>query len=280
MPSQDYSAKVRETSPQLTEDGYEMPFSPGVPPQQMVPGARQSMASPQRFTSRQMEYMQTVGAEDSAGSYLPMSADRTDNRTVFDFDNETVAFLTGRRDKEANGGDLYMRMDKLTPQQSPAPDTPNKTVSKSREESPRRLVLKSISSVSSQGGGRHHPLTKHDSGVYSPTVMTQTNPGYMSMTPLMPAYDHNNYVNSNMVKPEVNGCANANIEPTAERKARDYMADGKNVSEYANLLPQDSGRGRSLSDSSSGIGSIKDDSPPRLRGGSVHKAPPTLQEVV
>nr|WOX59906.1 receptor tyrosine kinase PVR1 [Gecarcinus lateralis] len=278
LPSQDYSSKVRRTSLPLTEDGYEMPFSPGVPPQLMVCGDRQSTAS--RLTSRQMEYLQTVATEDSSSSYLPMSADRKDGRTVFDFDNETVASLMGSRDEQdSNGDDLYLRMDKTTPQRSPAPNIPDGTTSKGREESPRRLVLKSVSSQGSQGGGRIRGVTRHDSGIYSPTVMTQTNPSYMDMTSLPPADDHN-YVNNNKETLDANSCAYENFNPAAHVKARDYLTDGKCKQEYANLLPKDTGRNRTLSDSSSGMGSIEEDSPPRQRGGSALKTPPSLEEAM
>lgn len=276
LPSQDYSTKVSGICQQLTEDGYEMPFSPGVAPQLLVTGDRQSIASSSRLTTRQIEYMQTA-TEDSAGSYLPMSADRTDHRTVFDFDNETVACLIGRPD-EQEANDAYLRMDKITPQQSPGPDTPNGIDSKNREESPRRLVLKSVSSFSSQGGGKNRSVRRHDSGVYSPTVMAQTNPNYMSMIPLMSAEDHN-YTNNNIDNADPNGSVNANTDSAAQ-KGRNYLDDDSTPSEYVNLLPQKSGSGRTLSESSSGVGSIKDDSPPRERAGSVFKAPPAMQEAM
>ncbi|XP_050691349.1 vascular endothelial growth factor receptor 1-like isoform X2 [Eriocheir sinensis] len=273
LPSQDYCNKVRETSPALTEDGYEMPFSPGVAPQvTVVSSDRQSAAV--RFTSRQMEYIQNAAAEDSNGSYLPMSADRPDRRSVFDFDKEAVAGLLGTRDEQnSNVEDTYLRMDKTTPQPSPAPDSPDSTPAKVSKESPRRLVLERSTSQGSQGGGRHQPVTKHDSGVYSPTVLAQTNPSYMTMSSVLSSDDDSVNNNNNKVTIEDETRAFAN-----HLKGREYAADGKDKAEYINLLPQDSGRKRTLSESSSGVGSIEEESPPRQRGGSVFRNPPIMEE--
>lgn len=273
LPSQDYAAKVSHGAPMLTEDGYEMPFSPGVPPQMMIHGDRLSTAS--RFTSRQMEYLRSASGDDSASSYVPMSADRTDGHTVFDFDNETVACIMGRPEKQENDcHDIYLKMDK-TPQRSPEPDTPN-SIPRVHEGSPRRIVLKSVSSQGSQYG-RHPKLTKHDSGVYSPTVVAQTNPGYMTMSSML-STDEQNYINTEAR--EANNRVYANCGSADHAKARDYLINSKCSDEYANLLPQHSGRDRTESETSSGVSSVAGGSPPLGIETQKLNAPPIPEEAM
>nr|WOX59909.1 receptor tyrosine kinase PVR1A2 [Carcinus maenas] len=256
LPSQDYSAKVRQTTPPFTDDGYEMPFSPGVPPQVMVQSDR--FSSPSRLTNKQKNYFRCADGEDASSSYIPMSADRTDSHTVFDFDNETVASIMGRPDKEEYGNqDLYLKMDK-TPHHSPEPDSPN-NIQEEQERSSRHIVLKRVSSQESQRS-RHRELTKHDSGVYSPTVLAHTNPEYLAMSALL-STDDNNYINTQ--PSEANSRVYANFETGNQSKARQYLADSKCSTEYANLLPQDSGCDRTESETSSGVGSVEGGSPPR-----------------
>ncbi|KAG0724706.1 Vascular endothelial growth factor receptor 3 [Chionoecetes opilio] len=108
---------------------------------------------------------------------------------------------------------------------------------------------------SQQSHRGHHPeLTKHDSGVYSPTILqTQTNPGYMAMGALLPT-DDDNYINTEAR--EAKSQVYANCGADSRVKARNYLADGKYGTEYANLLPQDSRHDRTESETSSGISSI------------------------
>ncbi|MPC12860.1 hypothetical protein E2C01_005574 [Portunus trituberculatus] len=200
-----------------------------------------------------------------------MSADRTDAKTVFDFDDETVACIMGRPEKEEYGNqDLYLRMDKP----SPEPHTPDAV--NGRQHSPRRTILKSISSQGSQRG-RHRQLTKHDSGVYSPTVLAHTNPEYLAMSTLLSTDDHN-YIDTGAS--EANGRVYANLSTGNADKARQYVGDTKCAAEYANLIPQDSGCDRTESDTSSGVDSIEGSSPPRGIEIDKFNAPPIPEEAL
>ena len=200
---------MRQTTPPLTEDGYEMPFSPGVAPNLTVQDDR--LSTPTRLTNRQKEYFCSAEGEQSASSYVPMSADRTDAKTVFDFDDETVACFMGRPETEEYGNqDLYLRMDKP----SPEPDTPD-AVQEGRQYSLRRTIHKSV-------------LTKHDSGVYSPTVLAHTNPEYITMSPKL------------LVKTDIDKERQMTCGPEGTAKQAKYQDAGKCAAEYINLLPKDS----------------------------------------
>ncbi|XP_063881163.1 vascular endothelial growth factor receptor 1-like isoform X2 [Scylla paramamosain] len=270
LASQDYSAKMRQTTPLPTEDGYETPFSPGVAPYLTVQGDR--LSTPTRLTNRQKEYFRSAEGEDSASSYVPMSADRTDTNTVFDFDDKTVACFMSRPEKEEYGNqDLYLKMDK----HSPEPDTPD-GMHERRQCSPRRTVLKSVSSQGSQNG-RHRQLTKHDSGVYSPTVLAHTNPEYLVMSTLLSTDDHN-YIDTEAS--EANSRVYANLGTGNSVKARQYIGDSKCIAEYANLIPQDSGCDRAESDSSSGVDSVEESSLPRGTEIEKFNVPPIPEEAM
>ncbi|KAG7154155.1 Vascular endothelial growth factor receptor 3-like [Homarus americanus] len=304
LQSPDYSAKVRDGSPNLDENGYEMPFSPspcGVVITNEEVHFRPDTHTP-RLTPLQMDYLQQEGSVDTEGSascYLPMSSPSKQSQNVFNFDQETVKSIT-KRDSEALNenseetdqvdDDIYLKMDSKS-------KTNRSVCYNSRENSPLPVKIEDVprGHLSSNHQGsvslrhklvrRASEMEKHDSGLYSPTACMQTNPNYMIMSGF-PRTDENNYLTKEDAQEIKTLQADQHhsdqqhymnfdaVKTTARSLPREYLNEAKSDEEYANLLSPEACRGRTLSESSSGLGSISEGSPPESRiKPDPHKSP-------
>ncbi|XP_069946916.1 vascular endothelial growth factor receptor kdr-like isoform X4 [Cherax quadricarinatus] len=294
LQSPDYSSKVRDVSPNHGEDGYEMPFSPS--PFESVLSEHeiyngQHVHTP-RQTFAQANFLQQEaekGSGSSVGAYMSMSSPTRNDQNVFNFDEDTVTSIT-KRDSEIvpvsfkNGtdGDLYLKMDSAS--------TPNRLNSQgSRENSPAFVSIGDVpkfqkypSQDSRNSVAHRHKLVrrasemeKHDSGLYSPSVCVQTNPSYMAMNSFLKV-DENNYLTSedaqNMKSSQVNQDQDERsymnydvMKTTAQSLPKKYLKEQKSEEEYVNLLPGERFRDRTISEDSSGLGSIYEESPPESR---------------
>ncbi|XP_068247651.1 LOW QUALITY PROTEIN: vascular endothelial growth factor receptor kdr-like [Palaemon carinicauda] len=264
LQSPDYSAKIREKVPNQDQDGYEMPFSPSPLGATALPHCLDAMQS-SRLTPLQMQFVYNSDrvdgtSNDEAGSiYLPMSSPTKSIQNVFNFDEDVVDSMTKRDSdiqqciKHFSEGECLNERQYLHMQSSPNPD-----------KSPS-LVL--------QGNNMRHKLVrtisqmeKHDSGLYSPTANVQNNPNYMIMDNFF-GTDENNYLSKDIYN-SCNGKEHSYINVDDEKfKAfqRDYVKDATSNGEYANLLPNESCKRRTVSEASSGLGSISEESSPEYK---------------
>nr|XP_027213085.1 vascular endothelial growth factor receptor 1-like [Penaeus vannamei] len=264
MQSPDYSLKVREGSPTVDHQGYEVPFSPS--PCGAVPLPFDKPLTP-RHTALQMSYLQSVqGLEDPSANYMAMSTPGHKEQVAFDFDSDTVRCIT-KRDSEAlqedygfgeGGVDGHSEVNYLS-MDSSKPSSP------SEEE---RLLNPNVS-LRPKMVRQASEMEKHDSGLYSPTAM-QNNPSYMMMNSFLKT-DENNYLSredacdlSKDCPEYINYSGVKKVKPLP----REYPKEGSSEVEYTNLLGGDA-RGRTVSEASSGLGSISEESPPESRGNHV-----------
>lgn len=264
MQSPDYSLKVREGSPTVDHQGYEVPFSPS--PCGAVPLPFDKPLTP-RHTALQMSYLQSVqGLDDPSANYMAMSTPGHKEQVAFDFDSDTVRCIT-KRDSEAlqedygfgeGGVDGHSEVNYLS-MDSSKPSSP------SEEE---RLLNPNVS-LRPKMVRQASEMEKHDSGLYSPTAM-QNNPSYMMMNSFLKT-DENNYLSredacdlSKDCPEYINYSGVKKVKPLP----REYPKEGSSEVEYTNLLGGDA-RGRTVSEASSGLGSISEESPPESRGNHV-----------
>ncbi|KAK3869901.1 hypothetical protein Pcinc_024815 [Petrolisthes cinctipes] len=302
--SQDYSAKVPETSSEmdLDMDGYEMPFSPSpfgavaLPPVEALGG----MSLTPRLTPLQMEYIQQNSAvsspgivDEADGVYLPMSSPSRKSASVFNFDQEAVTFIAQRDSRLMQEGDWVDKRgtDEVYLSMNPESNSPKSVTTELQQHSPGGVRLASMSEetrsnkenyVNSSISLATSPISfrqklirqtsdreKHDSGVYSPTALMQTNPSYVLMNGF-PKTDENNYISKddNDMKKNIENPKYENLHQVKDVGCpvnRDYLKESKTSEEYVNLLPSDMNRNRTVSEASSGLGSINEESPPLTR---------------
>nr|XP_045605396.1 vascular endothelial growth factor receptor 1-like isoform X1 [Procambarus clarkii] len=296
LQSPDYSSKVRDVSPNIDDEGYEMPFSPSPFQDVLIDGEThngQRVHTP-RLTPLQIDLLQQeVGMTNtgSAGTYLSMSSPTRNNQNVFNFDQETVTSMSNRDnetysenyDEETDGVDidLYLKMD---PGSTPMS---GRSMSGSSENSPALINIGDVPKLE-RFPIKHDPVSlrhklvrrasemeKHDSGMYSPTAYMQTNPSYMTMNSFIKT-DENNYLTKEAAK-EMKRLQEAQLhdqpeyinydtmKATAKSLPRRYIKESKSEEEYANLLAGEGVRDRTISEASSGLGSISEESPPEAR---------------
>lgn len=261
LQSPDYSVKVREGSPTVDHQGYEVPFSPSP-----FGAAAMPFSEPltPRHTTLQMNYLQNLeNPEDPSGTYMAMSTPGHKEQIAFDFDTDTVRCIT-KRDSEAleqeyeNGAEGQSEVNYLS-MDSSKPSTP------AEEE----RLLKANVALRPNVVRQASEMEKHDSGLYSPTAM-QNNPSYMMMNSFLKT-DENNYLTREdaydlkKTDPEY---INYNSLKKAKPLPKEYPKGGGSEAEYTNLLGNEP-RGRTVSEASSGLGSIAEDSPPEVRGNQV-----------
>ncbi|XP_071519628.1 vascular endothelial growth factor receptor 1-like isoform X1 [Panulirus ornatus] len=293
LQSPDYSAKVHGVHPNLDADGYEMPFSPSPFGVNALPEAEIQNLHPQtpRLTSLQMEFIQQETGMDSgssAGTYLSMSSPTRKNQNVFKFDHEAVASMA-MQDNEIlqeycegieEPCDVYLNMDS-------GPKINRSISHESQQNTPLRISVEDVSEIytspNHQDNGsscvalRHKIIRtvseneKHDSGLYSPTACMQTNPNYMIMNSFSDTDESNcltkedaqDMENCHLDQPQyINYDA---VKFTSKSVPREYMKEGRCDEEYVNLLPSEGCRGRTISEASSGLGSIAEETPPESR---------------
>nr|XP_045605400.1 vascular endothelial growth factor receptor kdr-like [Procambarus clarkii] len=198
LQSPDYSSKVRDVSPNIDDEGYEMPFSPSPFQDVLIDGEThngQRVHTP-RLTPLQIDLLQQGTGMTSPSlikTSFSMSSLKKNNENVFIFDQETIISVKKSDEALANteeesDADSYLKMGPGL--------TPNTTVSYgSRENSPLvRIgeVPKPERAPRNQSNGnfgivRHKlvhstsEMEKSDSGVHSPTAYMQTNPGYVNI---------------------------------------------------------------------------------------------------
>ncbi|KAK7068305.1 hypothetical protein SK128_026675 [Halocaridina rubra] len=264
LQSPDYNAKVRELSPNLDEDGYEMPFSPNACGAMAMPVPQ--ISSP-RLTPLQMQY-QTNNTDESKSVYIPMSSPTKTSLNVFNFDKETVDAIE-KRDSEIQDYEENKSMAG-TPQEtnylfmhknSPAPLTPVTPVTP--VSSGNNVFSNTDIPLRPKGIRGLTLMNKHDSGLYSPTAYMQNNPQYVIPGPLGKT-DENNYLTKDGCQDIFHDNKPNYINADCKSLPRNYTrqtSDG----EYANLVPNGHGRGRTLSETSSGLGSISEESSPDMR---------------
>nr|XP_045605393.1 vascular endothelial growth factor receptor kdr-like [Procambarus clarkii] len=125
LQSPHYSSKVRDVSPNIDDEGYEMPFSPSPFQDVLIDGEThndQRVHTP-RLTSLQIDLLQQeagMTSTSSAGPYLDMSSPARKYQNSFSFDQETVTSPSDQKsetlsencDEETDraDGDLYLPM--------------------------------------------------------------------------------------------------------------------------------------------------------------------------
>lgn len=290
LQSPDYSARVHGAHPDLDEDGYEMPFSPSPLPEAEIQNAHHPQTP--RLTFLQMEFLQQETGMDSgssAGTYLSMSSPTRKSQNVFNFDHEAVASITkqdtellqknynGIDEPDDEAGDVYLNMNS-------GPKINRSVSHESQENSPVGIKIENVPKLSrtpihqdngSSSAAHRHKLIrtvseikKHDSGLYSPTACMQTNPNYMIMNSFPRTDEHNYLIRGDAEEIEYSQAdqlqyMNCDAVNTISKSIpREYMKEGRYDEEYANLLPTEGYRGRTISEASSGLGSISEETPP------------------
>lgn len=275
LQSPDYSVKVREGSPTVDEDGYELPFSPSPCGAVALPFSdtfEGHLPQTPRHTVLQMAFLENYAgpAEDSAGTYLSMSTPGPKDQIAFDFDAETVRCITKRdseayqqsHDPDADETDGLREVNYLSMDTSSKPSTPL------HEESPVKPKISLRHKVVRQAS----EIEKHDSGLYSPTAL-QNNPNYMMMNSFLKTDESNYLTREDAFDLKKDGGDPEYMNYDTVKKVtgnntlpRNYPKEGATDAEYANLLLNSESRGRTISEASSGVGSLPGESPPAFSG--------------
>ncbi|XP_064103407.1 LOW QUALITY PROTEIN: uncharacterized protein LOC135213359 [Macrobrachium nipponense] len=265
LQSPDYTAKIREKHSCQDQDGYEMPFSPSPLGAEALPYSLEATRSP-RMTPLVMHYMyngdRVDGSTTDGSVYVPMSSPTKSIQNVFDFDEEVVSAITkrdsdieqcmrGLSDKECHDENNYLHMES-----SPNPDkSPSLTLQGNSIVPLRHKLLRTASQ-----------MEKHDSGLYSPTANIQNNPNYMIMDNFL-STDENNYLTKDICNSYNDkghnyiNIGDDKLKTFQKESVRDSTLNG----EYANILPNGNCKRRTISETSSGLGSISEESSPEYR---------------
>ena len=266
--SPDYTAKIRERNPNIDQDGYEMPFSPSPFGAAALPLSCESIRSP-RLTPLQLDYINNgdivdgILVDEGGASYVPMSSPSATSQSVFNFDKEAVDSMA-KRDSEIQSyegtfnDDEGIREDTYLSMQS----TP------SSDKSPNLILQNCNTPLRHKAVRTASQIGKHDSGLYSPTANMQSNPQYILMGNCLKT-DENNYLTKDEYTAHRDSEHNyINIDDDKlifKPFQKDYINNSTCSGEYANLLPNGTCRGRTISEASSGLGSISEESPPEYR---------------
>lgn len=265
LQSPDYTAKIREKHSCQDLDGYEMPFSPSPLGAMALPYGHEEMQS-SRMTPLQMHYMhngdRVDGTSTDGSVYLPMSSPTKSIQNAFNFDDEVVNSITKRdsdiqqcarhlSDEECHDESNYLHMES-----SPNPDkSPSLTLQGNNVVPLRPKLVRTASQ-----------MEKHDSGLYSPTANMQNNPNYMIMDNFL-STDENNYLTKEIYNSyNDKGHNYINIgDDKLKTFQKESVRDSTPNGEYANILPNGNCKRRTISETSSGLGSISEESSPEYR---------------